>query len=307
MNEHPYMPLYFGDVLRKTLYWRGEERSLLILLMAAQWWNGPLPLDLSKLADAIQYNDATFRNLWDGRVHSLFIETPNGFIYPELEDHRRTVTRMSSARRAAGRASGKARRARSEPRESSTDADGVLEQKAIGLLEQRKEHDVQTKPRTNGGGFARTPIQSNPNQSKPDPEPPLSGSASVVGKSTSQPVLPLEPDVEPASAPSSADPPPAATASPGPTVAGKSPARRRRLPADYSTEPWRVWARENTPRVDFDAEVAMLRDHEFRDAHSDWDAVIRNWLRRAEKQPRAQGEGRLTRFEQHKRRLFGDA
>lgn len=299
MNEHPYMPLYFGDVLRKTLYWRGEERSLLILLMAAQWWNGPLPLDLSKLADAIQYNDATFRNLWDGRVHSLFTETPNGFIHTELEDLRRTVSRMSGARRAAGRASGKARRARSEPRESSTDAGSVLEQNAIGLLEQREGHDVQTKPRTNGGGFAQTPIQSNPIQSKPDPEPPLSAPASVVRNSISQPTLPLEPDV--------ADPPPAATASTRTAGPGKSPARRRRLPADYATEPWRDWARENTPRVDFDAEMAMLRDHEFRDAHSDWDAVIRNWLRRAEKQPRAQDERRLTRFEQHKRRLYGDA
>lgn len=78
------------------------------------------------------------------------------------------------------------------------------------------------------------------------------------------------------------------------------------MPTDHPTEPLRAWASEHTPRVNFDAEMAMLRDHEFRDAHSDWDAVIRNWLRRAAKQPHDQAIGRLTRFEQHKRRLYGE-
>jgi hypothetical protein len=68
----------------------------------------------------------------------------------------------------------------------------------------------------------------------------------------------------------------------------------------------RQWAQENTPRVDFDAELALIRDHEFRDPHSDWDAVIRNWLRKAvREQRRWQSQERTTRFEQHKRRLFG--
>ena len=61
-----------------------------------------------------------------------------------------------------------------------------------------------------------------------------------------------------------------------------SPPKRRRMPADYDAEPMRTWARENTPGVDFDREIAKLRDHQFRDAHSDWGAVIRNWMRKAE-------------------------
>lgn len=79
------------------------------------------------------------------------------------------------------------------------------------------------------------------------------------------------------------------------------------MPAEHPTEPLRAWAREHTPNVDFDAEIAQLRDHEFRDPHSDWDAVVRNWLRRAAKErTRASGGERLTRFEQHKRRLYGE-
>lgn len=77
------------------------------------------------------------------------------------------------------------------------------------------------------------------------------------------------------------------------------------MPANHPTEPLRTWAEQNTPRVNFDAEIALLRDHEFRDPHTDWDAVVRNWLRRAEKQPARGGEEHLTRFERHKRRLYG--
>lgn len=79
------------------------------------------------------------------------------------------------------------------------------------------------------------------------------------------------------------------------------------MPADHPTEPLRAWAAENTPRVNFDAEIAVLRDYEFRSAHSDWNAVIRNWLRHAEKQTRNRSDDHLTRFERHKRRLYGDA
>lgn len=69
--------------------------------------------------------------------------------------------------------------------------------------------------------------------------------------------------------------------------ASRSPAKAtgpratRRMPADYNTEPMQEWAIINTPFVDFDIELAKIRDHQFRDAHSDWDAVVRNWLRRA--------------------------
>lgn len=77
------------------------------------------------------------------------------------------------------------------------------------------------------------------------------------------------------------------------------------MPADHPTEPLRSWAEEHTPNVNFDAEIAQLRDHEFRDPHTDWDAVVRNWLRRAEKETSRRGNDQLTRFERHKRRLYG--
>jgi uncharacterized protein YdaU (DUF1376 family) len=286
------MPLYFGDLLKQTLYWSGEERALLILLWAAQWWNGPLPLDLSKIADALKYDAETFIALWNSRVHTLFAETGEGYVNEDIEQRRRAVSRMSGARRAAGKASGKARRARPIQRDNTA---GLLEQTSTALLEQNREHDVRTKPRTNGGAYARTPIQSNPIQSKQGQERPLSEQSSAE-ESISSPDLPA-----------GADPPPAATAVTRENGNGRSAARRRRVPADHPIEPLREWSREHTPSVNFDAELALIRDHEFRDPHSDWDAVIRNWLRRASKQTNRESTEHLTRYERHKRRLYGDA
>jgi uncharacterized protein YdaU (DUF1376 family) len=285
-DDPPYMPLYFGDILKLTLYWRGEERALLILLLAVQWWHGPLPFDLAKLASAIQYDEATFLALWNGRVHTLFDETAAGYVNADTEVRRFAVARMSIARRAAGQASGKARRAKTA---------GTLEQTDDSLLEQRSEHAARTKPRTNGRVYARTSIQSNPIQSKQTQEPQLSESPSAEG-TISSPALP-----------SGADPPPPASATARANGNDRSPSRRRRIPAHHPTEPLREWAREHTPTVNFDAELALIRDHEFRDPHSDWDAVVRNWLRRAAKQTKQTGEQHLTRYERHKRRLYGDA
>jgi uncharacterized protein YdaU (DUF1376 family) len=286
MSDPPYMPLYLGDVLKQTLYWTGEERALLILLYAAQWWNGPLPLDLSKLATALQFDDATFRELWHGRVHTLFEETPNGFINEDLEIRRQTVARMSGVRRAAGKASGKARRERTDRND-----DGVGDD----MFEQNTEHGVRTHHGMNGGSGVRTSIQSNPIHPNPDQPPQIFELAS--GHQNNQAALsPSEADGSPD------EPPPVATA-----TRGKAATRRRRIPADHPTEALREWARSNTPHVNFDAELALIRDHEFRDPHSDWDAVIRNWLRRAEKQKPRSTDEHLTRYERHKRRLYGDA
>lgn len=288
MFDPPYMPLYFGDVLRRTLYWSGEERALLLLLSAAQWCSGPLPLDLSQLATALQFDEETFRRLWSGRVHTLFTATSAGFVDEELETRRENVARLSGARRAAGQASGKMRRARAE---QTTDS----------LLEQKNEHGARTKARTNGRALVRTPIQSNPIQSRPDHKPQISESTSVAPDSKAA-SSPFEPEPSP-----DADPPPAAAASNGTSENGKARPRRRRIPADHPVEALRDWATEHAPRVNFDTELALLRDHEFRDPHSDWDAVVRNWLRRAAKQTTRGGDEQITRFERHKRRLYGDA
>lgn len=56
------------------------------------------------------------------------------------------------------------------------------------------------------------------------------------------------------------------------------------MPAGYApSESVRQWAREKAPDVDFEAEYAACRDYEFKHARSDWDAVLRGWLRGEQK------------------------
>lgn len=43
---------------------------------------------------------------------------------------------------------------------------------------------------------------------------------------------------------------------------------------------------------EIDRELSKIRDHQFRDAHTDWDAVTRNWLRRAAENHRATSDVR---------------
>lgn len=66
---------------------------------------------------------------------------------------------------------------------------------------------------------------------------------------------------------------------PAPAKDAKGRPKSKRLPKDFDIEPWRIWTANNCPWVNFDTEIALLRDHQFRDAHSDWPAVIRKWMR----------------------------
>lgn len=54
------------------------------------------------------------------------------------------------------------------------------------------------------------------------------------------------------------------------------------FPSDWIlSEDLKAWAREKYPAVDLDYETEQMRDHEFRDPHTDWDKVWRTWIRRA--------------------------
>lgn len=75
---------------------------------------------------------------------------------------------------------------------------------------------------------------------------------------------------------------------------GRAPtrARSRRVPKDFRvTEEMRAWAKEACPNVDIDRETECFRDHEFRDPHSDWNAVWRQWMRRSPEFKRNGGPG----------------
>lgn len=56
----------------------------------------------------------------------------------------------------------------------------------------------------------------------------------------------------------------------------------KRCPPDFIvTEELKTWAAEACPGVDIEKQTAAFRDHQFKDAHTDWEATWRNWIRRA--------------------------
>jgi hypothetical protein len=79
---------------------------------------------------------------------------------------------------------------------------------------------------------------------------------------------------------------------PSPPSGALPPANRskaKRCPPSYEAGP-RVLAVAETEGFtpgEIERELAKFKDHQFRDAHTDWDAAFRNWLRRAsETKPR---------------------
>jgi hypothetical protein len=60
--------------------------------------------------------------------------------------------------------------------------------------------------------------------------------------------------------------------------------RQRRCPQDFIlSDGVREWGQKNFPLVDLDAELEKMKDKEFKQAYSDWDAVFRTWIRNAVK------------------------
>jgi hypothetical protein len=56
----------------------------------------------------------------------------------------------------------------------------------------------------------------------------------------------------------------------------------KRCPEDFAiTDDLRIWAEQKTPGVNIDAETEAFKDYEFKNAHSDWKATWRQWMRTA--------------------------
>lgn len=99
--KQPFFPLFLGDLLAATTKWEGEERALYVLLLAYQWFDGPIPKEPSKIAKMVQYDQATFEALWR-RVGRKFVEIDEGLINLRCEEHRHRVVSLSQKRAEAG-------------------------------------------------------------------------------------------------------------------------------------------------------------------------------------------------------------
>ncbi len=132
-----------------------------------------------------------------------------------------------------------------------------------------------------------TPRGEERREESPKPNGFGEGRASARGPSDSRPVE-VNGDLLAAAGGLNGEPPPSGMQ------------RRRRAsriaPQDFEvTQDLRAWAQAEFPGVDIDAETEKFRDHEFRDAHADWERTWRNWIRKAAQfAPRAASKGGVS-------------
>lgn len=150
MPKEPYMPLFFGDFLASTAFWRGEERGLYLLLLGYEWSTGPLPSEPRALAESMGYELKHFERLWK-RVGQKFRKTAAGLVNERLEEVR-AKSREISAKRAASGAKGGSMPKQPGKQLLKQNGSNSSKQNGHGLLEE------------NEGGFAKHPIQSNPRE-----------------------------------------------------------------------------------------------------------------------------------------------
>lgn len=107
MRKEAFLPLFFGDFLSSTIYWRGEEQALYVLLLGYQWSSGPLPTDLTKLSQVARYDHKQFLRLWE-TVGKKFASTAEGLVNLRLEEIREKSHEISGIRSSVGSKGGRA-------------------------------------------------------------------------------------------------------------------------------------------------------------------------------------------------------
>lgn len=107
MTKLPFMPMFVDDFFGGTMRWKGEAQALYGLLLMHQWASGPLPKDLTEIADAVRYDEKQFRKLWE-TVQKKFRLTSDGWVNVRLEEHREKSRQLATTRAEIGSRGGKA-------------------------------------------------------------------------------------------------------------------------------------------------------------------------------------------------------
>jgi 5-methylcytosine-specific restriction endonuclease McrA len=100
-TKQPFLPLFFGDLLAATPRWKGPQRSLYVLLLAYQWFDGPIPNSPNEIADMCGYPLDEFERLW-AVVGRKFVPCDGGLMNVRLEEHRNKALNLSRVRSESG-------------------------------------------------------------------------------------------------------------------------------------------------------------------------------------------------------------
>jgi uncharacterized protein YdaU (DUF1376 family) len=98
----PYVPWYHGDFLRSTSSWTLIERGAYWMLLCAQWESGPLPDDLTRLANIAGIDATTMTSLWQV-IGKKFTKTRAGLTNKRMAAHRADYLEYREAQRERGK------------------------------------------------------------------------------------------------------------------------------------------------------------------------------------------------------------
>lgn len=98
----PYLPWFHGDFLRSTAGWTLSERGAYFMLLASSWEIGPLPDDISRLANIAGTDSVTMTSLWVV-VGKKFKAISAGLINERLEAHRQNLLDYRARQSTGGR------------------------------------------------------------------------------------------------------------------------------------------------------------------------------------------------------------
>jgi len=98
----PYVPWFHGDFLRSTASWTLLERAAYWMLLCAQWESGPLPDDLTRLANVAGIDTATMTSLWPV-VGKKFTKTRGGLVNKRMAVHREAYQEYRAGQSARGK------------------------------------------------------------------------------------------------------------------------------------------------------------------------------------------------------------
>ena len=126
----PYVPWYHGDFLRSTASWTLLERGAYWMLLCAQWESGPLPDDLTRLANIATTDAMTMTSLWQV-IGKKFTKTSAGLVNKRMATHRADYLAY--------------RKAQSERGKKGTASRWGTKQRGDNIVELRR--DASEKPR----------------------------------------------------------------------------------------------------------------------------------------------------------------
>lgn len=147
-----WMKWKVSDHIAQTRYLSLVERGALVELMAHSWLNGPLPSNAKRLATMLGISLEEFEAIWP-EIENLWVETPAGWIRPELEIERQSAMRVYRAKAASGRKTARIRKGKSAARQlgeengaernghRGRDRDADLDVDREGLRQGERDHD----------------------------------------------------------------------------------------------------------------------------------------------------------------------